>query len=297
MAFETHFIEGASVRLPLPGPRLANRLYNDGNPVEHTYHSILFHTERGFAACAAHNHDASTRSVLSNDNERPRSFDEDPQVNPPSIQINNRRGYHGDHNPWDRGHLCQREMMNWGDPDLAASAMLESDYWTNIVPQHETLHHSAWGKIEKWMAEEAEGSHRISVFTGPVFTDDDVSHTNYPGERPFFIPAGFWKIIALRHSGILKAAAFLVWQRDYDRENPVAYEPVLEQVRLTTIEYLTGFIFEDLRDADPLLHAVARRARARDAGAMRPLGVEPPLIDVPVPIRPVEVRSPADIVL
>jgi hypothetical protein len=54
---------------------------------------------------------------------------------------------------------------------------------------------------------------------------------------------------------------------------------------------------EDLRDADPLLHALARRSRARDAGAMRPLGIDPAIVDVPISIRPVEVRSPGDIVL
>ena len=37
----------------------------------------------------------------------------------------------------------------------------------------------------------------------------------------------------------MRSAGFLVWQRDYDSEEPLPFEPVLEQVRLTTIEVLT----------------------------------------------------------
>jgi endonuclease G len=90
------------------------------------------------------------------------------------------------------------------------------------------------------------------VFTGPVFSDDDPEIQNQPNELPIKIPAGFWKVIAIKHRGELKSAGFLVWQRVFDREVPVPFDPLLEQVRLTTIEYLAGLSFASIRETDPL---------------------------------------------
>ncbi len=60
-----------------------------------------------------------------------------------------------------------------------------------------------------------------------------------------------------------------------DRSDPVEFDPLLEQVRITTIEFLTGLSFKALRDADPLrfgvefeeagrsgIHAGSARSRA-----------------------------------
>ena len=122
------------------------------------------------------------------------------------------------------------------------------------MPQHEKLHDDAWGKIEDWMLERVENDgNSACVFTGPVFTVDDPLHKNGPDENPIHIPAGFWKVISVPLSGQLRSAGFLVWQRDYDSEEPLGFSPVLEQVRLTTIEVLTGLTFPTLRQFDPLL--------------------------------------------
>jgi endonuclease G len=58
--------------------------------------------------------------------------------------------------------------------------------------------------------------------------------------------------LAIKHQGELKTAAFLVWQRDFDRPVLLKFEPFLEQVRVTTIEFLIGVSFASLRDADAL---------------------------------------------
>ena len=107
---------------------------------------------------------------------------------------------------------------------------------------------------------------RACIFTGPVFSPDDPEHLNEQGEKPIRIPAGFWKLFAIKHKAKLRAAAFLVWQRDFDRSEPVSFDPILEQVRITTLEYLTGLTFPVLREADPLRFkaflGVASRAAA-----------------------------------
>lgn len=111
-------------------------------------------------------------------------------------------------------------------------------------------------------------NNRASVFTGLVFTDDDPELVNRPGGLPIRIPAGFWKIITVKLDRQMRAAGFLVWQQNYDNQDPLPLAPVLEQVRLTTIEVLTGLTFPALRLFDPLLFD--RDGQARSVAAGRP---------------------------
>jgi endonuclease G len=193
-----------------------------------------------------------------------RSFKRDPKIQPFSLQVDKDRGYRESPendlgpNPWDQGHLARRKGMSWGAEAAARIAERESDMWSNIVPQHERLHKDSWGNIEDWMLERVQGGQeRACVFTGPVFTADDPSHKNGPNESPINIPAGFWKVISVDFDGDMRSAGFLVWQRDYDSAEPLPFSPVLEQVRLTTIEVLTGLTFPALRAFDPLLYHTA----------------------------------------
>ena len=101
------------------------------------------------------------------------------------------------------------------------------------------------------LADETEK--RATVFTGPVFSANDPRLQNQPDQAPILIPGGFWKIIAIKVDRELRVACFLTWHRDFDRMQPVAFDPILEQVRLTTIEFLTGLCFPALRNADTLL--------------------------------------------
>ncbi len=233
--------------------------------IHHSRHSLLFNEQRGFAFVSAHNIDGGT---LSSSQFTSRSFKNDPRIQPTSLQVDRNRGYRESRdlifgpNPWDQGHLARRKSLSWGDAQAAAISERESDMWSNIVPQHENLHDDAWGNIEDWMLERVEqGGQKACVFTGPVFTDDDPPHQNGPNESQIQIPAGFWKVVSVELAGRMRSAGFLVWQRDYDSEQPLPFAPVLEQVRLTTIEVLTGLTFPSLRRFDPLLFNNQTQAR------------------------------------
>ncbi len=256
MPYDPEFIAGHIIPLPTPIDRVIALAF-EGDYIHHSRHSLLFNKERGFAFVAAHNIDGAT---LSSAQFTKRNLKEDPKIQPASLQVDNNRGYRQSHNgvfgpnPWDRGHLARRKSLSWGNEAEAAIAERESDFWSNIAPQHENLHDDAWGKIEDWMLEHVESnSRRACVFTGPVFTEDDPKHKNGPNEVPIRIPAGFWKVITVELNGAMRSAGFLVWQRDYDSEEPLPFAPVLEQVRLTTLEVLTGLTFPALRRFDPLL--------------------------------------------
>ncbi len=270
MPYDPEFIAGHVIPLPNAIDRVMALAFA-GDYIHHSRHSLLFNAERGFAFVSAHNIDGST---LPSAQFTTRSFKNDPKIQPTSLQVDRNRGYreseeHGfGPNPWDQGHLARRKSLSWGNEEDARIAERESDMWSNIAPQHENLHDDAWGKIEDWMLEHVEnGGHRACVFTGPVFTEGDPEHKNGPEEDPIRIPAGFWKVITVELNGAMRSAGFLVWQRDYDSEEPLPFAPVLEQVRLTTIEVLTGLTFPALRRFDPLLFD--QQGRRRDSSISR----------------------------
>lgn len=272
MPYDPEFIAGRFISLPTPSDRVLAQAF-DGDYVHHSRHSLLFNEERGFAFVSAHNIDGNT---LPSAQYTSRSFKNDPKIQPTSLQVDKNRGYRESDdglfgpNPWDQGHLARRKSLSWGDESEARIAERESDMWSNIAPQHGNLHDDAWGEIEDWMMERVEGSgQRACVFTGPVFTVDDPEHKNGPDEEPILIPAGFWKVISVELNGAMRSAGFLVWQRDYDSDEPLPFSPVLEQVRLTTIEVLTGLTFPGLRLFDPLLFDDQEEVRTASVAVAR----------------------------
>ncbi len=274
MPYDPDFIQGRTIPLPTPSEKVLHTAFGS-EYIHHLRYSVLFNQARGFAVVSAHNIDGSS---LPAKQYTKRSFKLDPAVKPASLQVDADRGYRESAakglgpNPWDQGHMARRASMSWGDEEDAKIAERESDYWTNVAPQHENLHDDAWGSIEDWMLERVQGGgKRACVFTGPVFTDDDPEHKNGPDEKPIRIPAGFWKVISVELGGAMRSAGFLVWQRDYDSEEPLPFSPVLEQVRLTTIEVLTGLTFPALRRFDPLLFDTRARALTPGVGRAREL--------------------------
>lgn len=284
MGFDPNFIQDVEIPLPHLGDKTKASALDGGAPKVHTRVTLVFSVIRGLAIYTAHNIDGATvipEGVIP----RVDRFRLDPSI-PSELQVDNDRGYRN--NPWDRGHLVRRRSLHWRDRIEAEQADSESFYWSNIAPQHENLHDTAWGQIEDWMLELTDANNRLaSVFTGPVLTADDPELINSPGEIPIRIPAGYWKIIAISQTENLKAAGFLVWQRDFDKPTPVAFYPLLEQVRITTIEFLTGLSFGNLRNVDPLQFGVELIERA---GRIRPH-------DVAKHLRSAYISSRTDIVI
>jgi endonuclease G len=266
MPYNPTFIPGCNIPLPELSEELKPSAFNGGQPIEHTRFSIVFNQDRGFAFLTAHNIDGGNLIPAGQIDRK--SFVFDPDV-PNNFQIDNDRGYHI--NRWDRGHLVRRRSLHWGNFNDAVAANRQSFFWTNIAPQHETLHDTAWGKVEDFILEISDDtSLATAVFQAPVLTPHDPAHQNKPNEQPIQIPAGFWKVVAIKHQGELRAAAFLIWQRDFDKPEPETFDPVLEQVRITTVEFLTGLSFPQvLRDADPF-HYSAQLSAAPGLAAAGP---------------------------
>jgi endonuclease G len=167
----------------------------------------------------------------------------------------------------DRGHMVRREDPNWGD--LAQQANDDTFHYTNAALQHALLNRvkTQWQGLENYILESSrtEGF-KASVFTGPIFSDDDPEL----GRDEVRIPMEFWKLVVMpKVGGGLHATAYLLSQGDMIRKfledraasaggNEAASEGFqlgefrTFQVAIKHIASTTGLSWPYLAGADPL---------------------------------------------
>lgn len=149
-------------------------------------------------------------------------------------------------NDFDRGHLVRRLDPVWGDDAEAANE--DTFCFTNSCPQHKDLNQKIWNDLEDYVLDNA-GRHelKLSVFTGPVFRDDD------PEYRGFRLPLDFWKVVVMvKDDGELSATAYVLSQADMVTGLEFAFgEFRTYQIPLTDVERWTHLDFGTLRDVDP----------------------------------------------
>jgi DNA/RNA endonuclease G (NUC1)/V8-like Glu-specific endopeptidase len=155
-------------------------------------------------------------------------------------------------NPFDRGHLVRRLDPAWGRTErIAKVANDDTFHFTNCSPQHERFNQgqNLWQGVENFLLDRATGAdQKLTVFTGPVFRDDD------PEYRGIQIPLEYWKVAVLvGQDGKLASLAFLVTQEDLIER--VVEEAAIDTARtfqtsVSEIERLTGLDFERLRAHD-----------------------------------------------
>jgi endonuclease G, mitochondrial len=160
-------------------------------------------------------------------------------------------------NPLDRGHLVRRLDPAWGGSrDEAKRCNDDTFHFTNCSPQHEDFNQNqtTWAGLEDYILENADNrDFKVSVFTGPVFAEDD---ERFAGVQ---LPRQFWKVaVMVKDSGDLSATAYLLSQEDLISGLEVVPEAFsygayrTYQVTVRRIEELTGLSFGPLVDADPL---------------------------------------------
>lgn len=146
-------------------------------------------------------------------------------------------------NDLDRGHLVRRLDPVWGS--VAQAANIDTFHFTNCSPQHKDFNQSdvTWQGLENYILDNAIAEKfRVSVFTGPVFRDDD---QEYRGVK---LPRQFWKVLVMVNKGELSATAYLLSQekliRDLRNEAFSDDKRVRTyQVPIQAIEELTGLSF------------------------------------------------------
>jgi endonuclease G len=197
---------------------------------------------------------------------------------------------------FQKGHIVLRGDPAWGTDDEALSAERDTFFYTNAAPQVGFFNQGSdlnrpgtkgklrWRAVETYVLRNAltMGS-RVSVFTGPVFTDDDP-----PYRFESKVPMRFWKIAIWSDGESLRSIALLADQRAVLKVMPEALGPEAfgdeeELARVSEhlstveeIEALTGLDFgKEVRDGDILADMESAHAPA--------LTFEPEQLNRPLP--------------
>jgi endonuclease G len=144
-------------------------------------------------------------------------------------------------NALDRGHLVRRLDPAWGSDALKANN--DTFHFTNCSPQHADFNQNdeTWQGIENYLLGLATGGKRLlTIFTGPVLTDED------PLYRGVRLPRHFWKIAAyVTDQDQLTVSAYLLGQGDL-LDGLESFNPTTWQVGVQEIINRTGLDFSHL---------------------------------------------------
>jgi endonuclease G, mitochondrial len=242
-----------------------------GHELRYFHFSSVLHARRHFPLMVAVNIDGLQ---LEHPGERKDSWREDARID-------------GEYQPGDdfyvrtraeekvyfsRGHLVRLLDPCWSDetdPEKrkadARRGMEDSFHFTNAAPQVQTYNDQDWGNLEDYILDKAQThKRRLTVFTGPVFRDDDPFYGRQRKGGPWQIPLSFWKIAVLQKTDdTIAAAAFMVGQTEYVRAlyeakvfsglKPYTIDEMRSrkiQTTVATIEAETGLDFGDLKRFD-----------------------------------------------
>lgn len=244
-----------NVPLPTLPPKLlaeaARRTDGGGELLPYHHFTLVMNRQRRLAFYTACNIDGRESRRLKR--ERDRWFP-DPRIHPD--EQTNEALYAK--NKLDRGHLVRRLDPAWGRSETQAKlANDDTFHFTNCSPQHEDFNQNrtTWAGLEDYILENADNKDfKVTVFTGPLFADDD---DDYRGLK---LPRQFWKVaVMVKTDGTLSATAYLLSQEQLlsdleavslENFSYAAYRTF--QVPVARIEVLSQLSFGRLSEHDPL---------------------------------------------
>ncbi|UIJ70326.1 DNA/RNA non-specific endonuclease [Aurantimonas sp. HBX-1] len=240
--YDPGFLGDLVVPLPTPEGLRAEDVLGvegaDGGRLDYTHFSVVMSRSRRIAMFVAVNIDGSTSRSIERGSDK---WFLDGRI-PIDAQVGEELYAE---NLLDRGHLVRREDPNWG-PD-AEVANDDTFHFTNCAPQMGAFNQRTWLSLEDYVLKNTRRwGERVTVFTGPVFRDDDRFY------RHVRIPTAFWKVIAfVNDAGRPSATAYIVDQVRQlgDLEAAFgAFQTYQRSVRY--IEALTELNFGSLCDFD-----------------------------------------------
>jgi endonuclease G, mitochondrial len=238
----------ADVLAPLLTPEGSNK-----NLLHYTHFSVAMHKNRKMPLLTAVNIDGGK---LVNIEREPDKWDYDDRMST-DYQLS-KAVYAG--NNLDLGHLVRRLDPVWGPEKVAAAANDETFHLTVCAPQHKNLNRKTWLQLEDYILKNTDISDaKVSVFTGPVFTDKDKPY------RGALLPLQFWKMVAvIKNNGEPSVTAYLLSHADdlSDLKGVAGRETLITdagfgeyktfQIPLQRLQELTGLNLRDVIPYDPL---------------------------------------------
>jgi endonuclease G, mitochondrial len=256
VGYDANFL---GVALPLPQLTATALRHGDPAPVtgstdpvlRYTHFSVVMNAARRIAFYTAVNIDGARWMHLERGEDKwfydPRLAEEHQLGNTFYSDEPGRKGW------FDRGHLVRRLDPVWGTMQTATLANDDSFHWTNCAPQYWGFNQGEelWQGLENFILFNTDAEDiKASVFSGPLFRDDDEEH------RGILVPQFFWKVVVVRDQvGALSSSAYVVSQQRYARNLPFERLPVGQfnnfQVAIAKLERETGLTFPDaIRAAD-----------------------------------------------
>ncbi|MBC3303048.1 DNA/RNA non-specific endonuclease [Pseudomonas sp. SWRI18] len=235
------FLGGFAVPWPTVEQRLASDVQtqkNGGERLDYTHFSVTMSRSRRLALYVGANIDGAQHVDVARSND---TWAYDGRL-PIDAQVGEDL-YAG--NGLDRGHLVRRQDPNWGDE--AKTANFDTFHFTNCSPQMSGFNQKTWLELEDYILDNTQRwKARATVFTGPVFSDDD---RVYRGVK---IPKAFWKVVAyLSDDGKPSASAYMIDQsRELGQLDLMFGQLRTYQRSVIQIERLTGIRFANLADYD-----------------------------------------------
>lgn len=272
LGYIRNFLGGGALHVPLPalGPAIAGDAVPligrpTQNELKYINYSVVMNRKRRMAFFTAVNIDGNALVKLTRGDDK---WKFDPRI-PEEFQIGE-DAY--SRNDLDRGHLVRRLDPVWGTEEMAVRADADTFHFTNCTPQHKDFNQRTWLSLEDYILRNADTSDmKVSVFTGPVFRDDDRTY------RSIRLPQQFWKLAVMVHDGRLSATAYMLSQSELLNrlEAAFVYGPFKTyQVPIRLVEELTGLDFGTLRDNDPLGTQVAPHESLLESDVIRGVAIE-----------------------
>jgi endonuclease G len=260
--YDANFLPGYEVRIPwLTDEQYENTIRPSipGFPshvLPYHHFSLVMNRERKMAYFTMVNIDGA-REVEIKRKEFRDKWSVDPRIDS-LVQMDNDyyRGIAEHKNPLDRGHLVRRIDPCWGNTrEDAEKAHHDTFHYTNCAPQHEDFNRfkTYWAGVENYILDKANVQDaRVSLFTGPVFREDDPVFMAPAGVQ-VQIPLEYWKVVVwVRDDGSLAASGYLLSQSGkIDQMIEVQFGAYRNyQVAISEIESLTELSFRDLSEHD-----------------------------------------------
>lgn len=112
-------------------------------------------------------------------------------------------------NDLDLGHLVRRLDPVWGENYLEANN--DTFHLTVCAPQHKKLNRVTWLGLEDFILKNTDNEDlKVSVFSGPVFSEKDIDY------RSIKVPLQFWKMAALiKNDGAPSVSAYLLSHEEF----------------------------------------------------------------------------------
>ncbi len=129
----------------------------------------------------------------------------------------------------------------------AIIAAEDTFHFTNCAPQHVNLNRGEWSGLEDYILRNAINHQmKITVFTGPVFRQDDKTYRGYR------IPADYWKIVVFnKNDSTVSATGYIRTQRNLIDNQLTGFsygDYKTYQVPISNISEITGINFNYLTE-------------------------------------------------